>query len=394
MTDHHASVVDFRHTMKTKTLTPPAAKTINSVSDAIDALSDDRVMGDLKPAPSPKRGDQEFGLWFRGHERLSYEMIPSMLRNSVGQGRNYVDEVSLTRHFKAMNPDAARPDASDFEWLVTMQHYLAPTRLLDWTENLLVGLYFAVRDSSLDGKEDAAVWILNARRLNYYSSATIRAANVAFPEDPDVIARSCLCRVRKRDEWHDAFQRELKRVVSDRTDSRQQLIASAIRDVRQIGSSVNDINRSVFDLKRFKQTQGTINKPIDLYERKVGKEPEGLYARLRMPIAVYASRTNRRIRSQSGVFTLHGGKYEPEPTEFEPNTFYEKPIGMPISLLELDSGLSKEKILKWFLIPKTKRFVIRKTLAQIGVTDASLFPELDYQSKYLVSRWTYKQPVE
>ena len=379
--------------METENLTPPEASTINSVSEAIDALSNE-MMGDLKPDLNPKRGDPEFGLWFRGHERLSYKLVPSMLRNSIGQGRNYVDEVSLTRHFKAMNPDAARPDASDFEWLVTMQHYLAPTRLLDWTENLLVALYFAVRDSQLDGVDDSAVWILNARRLNYYSSATIRAHNVAFPEDPDVIARSCLCRVRKREEWHDTLKRELKRVASDRTDSRQRLIANAIKNVRQIGSSVIDVDREVFDLKNFNQTEGTFQQSINLYERAVGKQPEGIYARLRMPLAVYASRTNRRIRSQSGVFTLHGGKYEPDPTEFEPNSFYEKPIGMPISLLEIDAGLSKEKILKWLRIPKTQRFEIRKTLAQIGVTDASLFPELDYQSKYLVSRWTYKQPDE
>src|SRR5689334_7745933 len=113
--------------MKTTELTPSEAKIINSVSEAIDALSDE-VIGDLKPSSSAKRGDQEFGLWFRGHERLTYELIPSMLRNSIGQNGSYVDEVSLTRHFKAMNPDATRADASDFEWLVTMQHYLAPTR--------------------------------------------------------------------------------------------------------------------------------------------------------------------------------------------------------------------------------------------------------------------------
>jgi hypothetical protein len=29
-----------------------------------------------------------------------------------------------------------------------------------------------------------------------------------------------------------------------------------------------------------------------------------------------------------------------------------------------------------------------RTLARIGITDASLFPELDYQSRYLRERWT------
>jgi len=158
---------------------PEPATTILSVSQAIDCLSNDKLMGDLRPRVSSKRGDTNFGLWFRGHEKTDYKLIPSILRESIGQNGRYVDEVSLTRHFKALNPDAATSDASDFEWLVTMQHYLAPTRLLDWTENLLVALYFAVRNPSFDDKEDAAVWILNARRLNSYTSGTTRMEEMA-----------------------------------------------------------------------------------------------------------------------------------------------------------------------------------------------------------------------
>lgn len=367
------------------------AKTINSVSEAIDSLASSEVMRDLKPEHSAKRGDADFGLWFRGHERLHYQLVPSMLRESIGQQRRYVDEVSLTKHFKAMNPEAAASDASDFEWLVTMQHYLAPTRRLDWTENLLVSLYFAVRDSSLDNKEDAAIWILNARRLNYYASVSSRTNELAFAEDPDVIVRSCLCRIRDRQEWHDIYERERKRIKSDRLESRQVRIADAINHVRLIGRLVNDLADPLLDLKAFTGTKQTMANPINVFDDESARSPDGVYARLLMPIAVYANRSNRRIRSQSGVFTLHGGKYVPNPNDYKPSEVYSSAVGMPINLADIDASLPKKRILKWLRIPKTKRASFRKTLSRIGVTDATLFPELDYQAKYLLARWTYQE---
>jgi hypothetical protein len=361
------------------------AKTVQSVSEAIDCLADDQLMRDLRPRVSSKRGDMDFGLWFRGHERIAYKLVPSILRESFGQNGRYVDEVSLIRHFKVLNPDAAPATSSDFDWLVTMQHYLAPTRLLDWTENLLVALYFSVRNPALDNKEDAAIWILNARRLNYYTSATTRSTEMGFPSDPDVIARSCLSRVRDRGEWHDVYSREILNRTVDRADYRHERIAQAIRTVQVNGAAVNDTKRQPLDVTAIGTSSGERVNPFDT---KAWNKPEGLYARLRMPIAVMANRSNRRIRSQPGVFTLHGGKYVPNPEFYKTSEVYQSAIGMPVDLTDIDAGCGKMRILKWLRIPKSKREVFRTTLAQIGVTDAALFPELDYQSKYLLTRWT------
>lgn len=110
-------------------------------------------------------------LWFRGHSSVDWKLLPSLCRSSKIQN----SEALFIKRFKQ---NAFRliqsPPASEWEWLFLMQHYRVPTRLLDWTEHPLIGLYFAINDKSYD-KEDAIVWSLLPIDLN--KSASIDFAN-------------------------------------------------------------------------------------------------------------------------------------------------------------------------------------------------------------------------
>jgi hypothetical protein len=71
-------------------------------------------------------------------------------------------EAHLHLNSSVMSPDVFKLDRLDTycEWLMLMQHYGAPTRLLDWTDSPYVAIYFAVVDQ---WDLDAALWYFDPR---------------------------------------------------------------------------------------------------------------------------------------------------------------------------------------------------------------------------------------
>jgi hypothetical protein len=107
-------------------------------------------------------------LWFRGMSKESYSLIPSLFRRAEKPSRGDYGSIerSLLNRFQERSlPYQNKTFSNDWAWLFFMQHYGIPTRLLDWTENPFVALFFAIincdKKPDRSYKTDSVVWILN-----------------------------------------------------------------------------------------------------------------------------------------------------------------------------------------------------------------------------------------
>ena len=87
--------------------------------------------------------------YYRGVSDTEHRLLPTIGRHPHLDGSGLLNlEQQLLKEFKRCSPPyLPRLPSSEFEWLLIAQHYGIPTRLLDWTTNPLVALYFAVCSS-------------------------------------------------------------------------------------------------------------------------------------------------------------------------------------------------------------------------------------------------------
>ena len=108
--------------------------------------------------------------WFRGHSKIIGELTPCIFREKYTDEfyleSNPDPESRITEDFKRKAPSITNVLPSyekHLEWLFLMQHHGVPTRLLDWSENILVATFFSVNS---DYDQDGELWTFLPWKLN------------------------------------------------------------------------------------------------------------------------------------------------------------------------------------------------------------------------------------
>jgi hypothetical protein len=263
-------------------------------------------------------------VWFRGHSDASWRLEPGIFRR--GENGDYLfDEYNMLGEMRLMRPLEADQYPTTFDWLVMCQHYGLPTRLLDWSESVLVGLFFAIHDDSVDG----ALFALKPALLNQYATMS-RRRSFCLPTYPDAMVRA------------------------------DQSICASIDEVI---ARVNDRWRATAYYATYLDRSGG--------EKRLREVAH-------LPVAVYPPRNNARIVQQSGMFTVHGGAV--------PSVSHQADYGEAVPLETIKVGGSE--ILTRFVIPAASKQRIRADLARLGVHHGALFPEFESQARHLRDKWT------
>jgi len=288
--------------------------------------------------------DNQSTLWFRGHSEYNFKLLPSILREK----NNSIDEQATYNEFIRRYPNHSLTHKTSIEWLTLMQHYGMPTRLLDWTSNLLIALYFACEDLNNDG----ALFVYNTYESYSKPISEFLEFQIFIRDNQDLYDRLLNIIESKEEEY-----------------SINELLAKEVK--KDILKYYNLIDKP---LKRLMKENLMFSKnKIDTKDR-LSFTGHDMLNELSNIIQVMPPLLNERLKLQHSFFTFHGGKV----------INGEKLIDyVP---MEEHSDIVK-KISK-IRIKKEHKKSFLKELSVVGISESTLFPEMEYQVKDIKKLYT------
>lgn len=278
-------------------------------------------------------------LVFRG-EKKDYgktTLVPLVYRD--GYIKN---EDVIYRESQRYNDYEFGSDKSVFDKLSRIQHYTAPTRLIDVSEDLFSAIFFSINDENIkNDKSDPIIYIfeIDRTKIKYYDSDAV-----------SVIAN--LVKIPLENNSNKKSKRAL------------------ISDIKEYRNDIDKFNgqRSVKFLL------------YEIRDEKPQFSPEINPQHLTSIQFVLPKLTSNRIRSQKGAFLLFGlnpDNYKKPIKIFERDRLIKSNSKIQHPILRIHKA-----ILKYSEVPTMK-----KELLSFGIKKSFIYPEIDRVSEYLKEKY-------
>lgn len=297
-------------------------------------------------------GSKNMPLWYRGHQNYEYKLLPTAMRNYAqhAQENNSLRDFQRGAYeefrFRIDNASEKieKSGYTECDYLALMQHYGAPTIYMDWTENAISALYFALeafidpKKKDFQNDKDAVLYILHPQLYN-----------------------------RARNEIMNQVKIDSGRILD------QMMKESILSNTYNLPNLSVNYNKEKFGMFLLGDVNDNniIVKPRDTEIQRLSMadgEKENL---LYLPLAIYASRANERVKAQSGMFMAFNIFTMPSRKKYfdymaleKVQEFYLKNItgAFPFMYTIRVDGSVKKEIADW--------------LKAMGLTKDMIYPEL------------------
>ena len=300
-------------------------KEVDSIENLISTVKKDYKMWGTNTTP-----------WFRGEPITHTPLIPKLYRKTELEiERIKKIELQLLNSFRLQAPvyaDIQIPQRGHTDqWLFLAQHFGIPTRLLDWTEGLLIALYFALLKDDVKEK-GAYIWMLEPNRLNELTQ-----------EDAESIEEGITWFSPELDSTF--WMRKIKESIEDKKISKGNLLTSskivikAMKKIKKVKPRLANMNIRAAWEKEFKGTE--------------------------YPVAIIPTYIDQRLNAQRSRFTIWGKNQKG---------------------LDKIANIFEQNILACYKINHRCVDEMKKDLQLLGITHTTVFSNLENLAKEIQER--------
>lgn len=328
-------------------------------------------------------GDISAKYFFRGQANREWPVMPSVFRKIKTRDETNIDlldfEDLIIKEMLRISQDSFHTNES-FEILTQLQHFSAPTRLIDITENPLVALYFACSQEynweklSICTSQEECEYKQPSERI-FYNGCENNIEFECCPIHQDEIIQKCsLCPYHKDEIFQEIKDGEI--IVC-----KEQVRYLSDDDVRLLSAFANFPNSERSTLNDFILF---LEKGYNMAVEKDYKSLVSILNTLSDYICVSPKLNNPRIQRQNGSFLICGTQFSEDYKELNTEQLLKFQISKQITDYRMKIE-QKNELNERYIVKHAMKQELLNQLNILGINEGTLFPELEHQASYVKS---------